>query len=223
MPKYTVQGIDKETGKDRYEVVEARDEKEAAAIASHRGIAIVAGGIDPVPEFDIPDPPSKPSRPGDLEREVAASRPKLSSAQRARSSSYIDQNLDAGEVVIFRAQLSKPLLAFLLVMGALLTPLLCAGVVIIASTLAWYLTTELAITNKKIIAKSGFIRRTTIEMFIRKVETVRVQQSVIGRMFNTGTVTISGAGTPQAPIRGISDPLEFRKAFMRIAQGDEGP
>ena len=77
-----------------------------------------------------------------------------------------------------------------------------------------YKTTELAFTNKRVIAKEGFIKRNTIELTISKVESIQVDQEVFGRMFNFGTLIIGGAGDPQAPIAGISDPIEFRKAFI---------
>jgi uncharacterized membrane protein YdbT with pleckstrin-like domain len=84
-----------------------------------------------------------------------------------------------------------------------------------------YKTTELAITNKRVIAKSGFVSRHTIELNINRVESLQVSQSLLGRMFNFGTLIISGGGNPQAPITGISNPLEFRKAFTE-AQDQSG-
>jgi uncharacterized membrane protein YdbT with pleckstrin-like domain len=75
-------------------------------------------------------------------------------------------------------------------------------------------TTELAITNKRVFAKFGFVSRQTVELNISKVESIQVHQGILGRMFNYGSLVISGAGTPQAPIPGISNPLAFRTAFM---------
>ena len=49
-----------------------------------------------------------------------------------------------------------------------------------------------------------------------KVESVQVNQGMLGRIFNYGTLVISGAGAPQAPIPGISDPMAFRRAFMEF-------
>ena len=81
-----------------------------------------------------------------------------------------------------------------------------------------YTTTELAITNKKIIAKFGFIKRDTIELLLPRAESVQVNQSILGRMFNYGSVIVSGAGNPQAPVPGIDSPIEFRKRFMEIQE-----
>lgn len=77
-----------------------------------------------------------------------------------------------------------------------------------------YKTTELAFTNKRVIAKFGFVSRQTIELNMHKIESMQVNQDVLGRIFNYGTLIISGAGTPQAPIPGISNPIAFRRAFM---------
>jgi uncharacterized membrane protein YdbT with pleckstrin-like domain len=77
-----------------------------------------------------------------------------------------------------------------------------------------YKTTEMAFTNKRVIAKFGFVSRQTIELNISKVESIQVNQGILGRIFNFGTLIVSGAGNPQAPIPGISDPMAFRRAFM---------
>lgn len=74
--------------------------------------------------------------------------------------------------------------------------------------------TELAITNKRIIAKFGLISRQTIEINLHKVESVQVHQGVFGRLLNYGSIVISGAGNPQAPIPYIENPLEFRRQCM---------
>jgi uncharacterized membrane protein YdbT with pleckstrin-like domain len=72
-------------------------------------------------------------------------------------------------------------------------------------------TTELAITDRRVIAKIGLIRRRTWEINAAKVEGVEVDQSIWGRIFGYGTVTVKGTGGGIAPIRNIDDPVEFRK------------
>ena len=71
-------------------------------------------------------------------------------------------------------------------------------------------TTELAITDKRIIFKRGFIRRHTIEMNMDKIESVDVDQSIFGRMFNYGDITVRGTGTGLEPLKDIDDPITFR-------------
>ena len=71
--------------------------------------------------------------------------------------------------------------------------------------------TELAITNRRVIAKVGLIRRKTWEINAAKVEGVEVEQSVWGRILGYGMVTVNGTGGGIAPLRNIDDPVEFRK------------
>jgi uncharacterized membrane protein YdbT with pleckstrin-like domain len=71
-------------------------------------------------------------------------------------------------------------------------------------------TTELAITNRRIIFKRGFIRRHTIEMNMDKIESVDVDQSILGRILNYGDITVRGTGTGLEPLKDIDDPIAFR-------------
>ena len=77
-------------------------------------------------------------------------------------------------------------------------------------------TTEMAVTSKRIIAKQGLIRRKTTELNHSKVESFAVDQSILGRILGYGTVTIQGTGGVQTPIKGIDDPLTFRKEAMQV-------
>ena len=71
-------------------------------------------------------------------------------------------------------------------------------------------TTELAVTDQRVIYKTGLLARHTLEMNRARVESVTVDQTVLARMFGYGTVTVRGVGTAFEPIRNISDPLTFR-------------
>src|SRR5437762_8701994 len=70
--------------------------------------------------------------------------------------------------------------------------------------------TELAVTDQRVIYKTGLIARHTLEMHRARVESVTVDQTVLARMFGYGTVTVRGVGSAFEPIRNISDPLTFR-------------
>ena len=78
------------------------------------------------------------------------------------------------------------------------------------------LTTELAITNKKIIGKIGFIERNIIEIPLEKVESLAIDQSIIGRLLNYGTIIIRGTGTGEVKINFVTNPLKFRKQFLEL-------
>jgi uncharacterized membrane protein YdbT with pleckstrin-like domain len=130
--------------------------------------------------------------------------------------SYVDNTLIEGETVVHRAQVSWwPLIPWILL--GLLTLVIVVGLFILIWVYVKRRTTELAITNKRVIAKRGFIQRDTIEMFLGKVESVHVEQSVTGRMLNYGTVILSGTGVMSSRFENISAPLEFRKRFMSAA------
>lgn len=132
--------------------------------------------------------------------------------------SYIDKALIKDERILYRGNISLWSLSFLIFLGVILLPV-GVGLIFLLVAYIRYKTTELAITNKRVIAKFGFISRRTTELNINKVESIQVEQGVAGRIFDYGSLIISGAGDPQAPIPGISDPMRFRKAFIEAQDG----
>jgi len=74
-------------------------------------------------------------------------------------------------------------------------------------------TTEIAVTDRRIIYKTGFISRETAEMNMHRVETVAVEQSIVGRVLNYGTVDIRGTGAGIEDLKMIADPLALRSAI----------
>jgi uncharacterized membrane protein YdbT with pleckstrin-like domain len=127
--------------------------------------------------------------------------------------SYVEGTLIKDEKVIYTGKISIWSLLPLLILGLILLPFGIGLIFWIAAAIR-YITTELAFTNRRVIAKFGFISRQTIELNLVKVESVQVNQGILGRIFNFGTLVISGAGNPQAPIPGISNPMTFRRSFM---------
>lgn len=71
-------------------------------------------------------------------------------------------------------------------------------------------TTELAVTDQRVIYKTGLLARHTLEMNRGKVESVTVDQTLLGRVFGYGTIIVRGTGSTLEPIRDISNPLTFR-------------
>jgi uncharacterized membrane protein YdbT with pleckstrin-like domain len=71
-------------------------------------------------------------------------------------------------------------------------------------------TTEFAVTSRRVIYKVGLIRRRTVEMNLGAVESVDVEQSILGRILGFGQVHIIGTGGSTTPYPRISDPLTFR-------------
>ncbi|MCX9156411.1 PH domain-containing protein [Niveibacterium sp. 24ML] len=132
--------------------------------------------------------------------------------------SYIEGALTPGEAVIHVGRISLWSQAGTIALGFLLLPLF--GIGLIFWIIAWIRSrsTELAITNKRVIAKFGFISRRTIEINLGKIESIQVDQTVLGRMLNYGSLVIAGAGEAQAPIPHISNPMRFRQMFMQAQE-----
>ena len=84
------------------------------------------------------------------------------------------------------------------------------GLFLIARAAFSQWTTEIAVTDRRVIYKTGFIQRNTTEMHMDKVESVEVKQSVLGRILDYGHVEIRGVGTGFEPLRNIAAPLELR-------------
>jgi uncharacterized membrane protein YdbT with pleckstrin-like domain len=141
--------------------------------------------------------------------------------------SYLDQVLQPGEKILYRTTVSWTLFIpgiALLILAIIVYSALPSGIWASAALIiiglpalfllvrAWFVrwTTEIAVTNSRVILKRGFIRRHTIEMNMDKVESVDVDQSLLGRIFNYGNITVRGTGSSFEPLRMIDHPLRFR-------------
>ncbi len=80
---------------------------------------------------------------------------------------------------------------------------------------AWFhrWTTETDVTNLRVVHKTGFITRKTFEMSLDKIESVDVDQSIAGRIFDYGDVTILGVGKSEEKLQTVTSPLAFRNAI----------
>ena len=149
---------------------------------------------------------------------------------------YIDEIMQPGERVLYSTNehwvfflpaigawlVAVTFLAlwYLLAAGALTFVCLAlaavAGLVALYWTVtAWFhrWTTETDITDMRVVHKTGFIKRRTFEMSLAKVESVDVNQSILGRLMNYGDVTIQGVGEGTQTISTIGAPLGFRNAI----------
>jgi len=135
-------------------------------------------------------------------------------------SSYVEEALVKDERVVHMGHISLWSLWHLIAVGVLLLPAFGLGLIFLVIAYVRYKSVELAVTTKRIIVKHGFVRRQTIEINLNKVESIQVEQGLLGRVFNFGTLIVSGTGTAHAPLTGIAEPMGFRKAFIE-AQGSE--
>ena len=154
--------------------------------------------------------------------------------------SYVEKNLLPGETILCTGRLHwiiylKPMLLMAVGVVVLLLPLFLSGVpaklwiwgaaailvgllaAVPALLRAW--STELVVTSVRIIAKHGMVSRHTIEMLHKRIESLSVQQSIPGRIFDYGTLLIHGTGGGREAIPNIARPLAFRNAAMAAQSG----
>jgi uncharacterized membrane protein YdbT with pleckstrin-like domain len=138
---------------------------------------------------------------------------------------YVEQNLLPNEKIItlghvhwfsYVPSVALSLLGFNFIIstGVFGWLMLIVGLVLIAKVWVHSTSTELAVTNKRVIAKFGFIQRSSIELLHSKVESFHVEQGIFGRIFNFGTVIINGTGGAKTPIPRIAAPLDFRRQAL---------
>lgn len=122
--------------------------------------------------------------------------------------SYVASNLINGETIVCETHLHW--ITFLSIKGLFtlfLTPLVAR----------W--TSEFAVTNKRVVIKTGLIARDTLEMNLQKIESVGVDQSLLGRILGYGDLTIIGTGGTRERFPNIADPVRFRRAFQEQVAG----
>lgn len=149
--------------------------------------------------------------------------------------SYIQQNLIANEKILHRAIVSNayvflgPIItcAVGIIAGSLIgvaggsigaglsigfSFTLIFGLPLLVSGLIKKFTTEVALTNQRVILKWGFVERKTIEIINEKVEGISADQDIFGRLFGYGSITVRGTGSGYTPCPGIVNPQNFRRA-----------
>jgi uncharacterized membrane protein YdbT with pleckstrin-like domain len=98
-------------------------------------------------------------------------------------------------------------------LAALLTVI---GLVFLVREWFGWWTTEIAVTNLRVIYKTGLIKRTTNEMNMDKVESVKVEQSILGRILDYGTVSITGTGAGLEALPLVARPIELRNSITGV-------
>ncbi len=144
--------------------------------------------------------------------------------------SYVQNDLNPGERIVYEASLHwmiylGPML--LLGVGIVMSVpglgfgAMSGGLALLGVALLWLLvsyirqrTSEFAVTDKRVIIKLGWLSRRTIEINMSRVESVQVDQDILGRFLNYGTITVIGTGGTKEPFNLIDDPLAFRRAVQ---------
>lgn len=153
--------------------------------------------------------------------------------------SYIENNLMEDETMVHLTRLHPivlltpaMLVSFLAgtwtivrdVQFANITVLLFLGIALfrLVDRIVFYITSEFGITSKRVLGKTGFIRRRSLDIVLAKVEAIRLSQSILGRILNYGDLEVTGTGGTEEVLRFIPDPLLFRKAVQEQLADIEG-
>jgi membrane protein YdbS with pleckstrin-like domain len=146
--------------------------------------------------------------------------------------SYLDDHLLSDERIVYRARLHWTIFLTSIVvvllgiaLGILLRvvepaywyaglALAGIGLLLAIGPAVRYISSEFAVTDKRVLGKVGFIERESDETLLSKIEAIAVDQGVVARMFGFGTVTITGTGGTQERFAGIGNPLEFRRQIQ---------
>ncbi len=157
--------------------------------------------------------------------------------------SYVDDHLLPGERVVYRAYLHwaafgwSIVLAVLAIAALVVTRLLDAdpnvqlwvpvalGALALFSAIGPYIkraSSEFAVTDKRVIAKVGVVQRDSLETMLSKIEAIGVDQTLMGRLFGYGAITIVGTGGTKEAFDRIAAPLEFRRQVQtQIAAAED--
>lgn len=138
---------------------------------------------------------------------------------------YIEQSLLKDEKIVFTTSLHPvvfliPLL--LLIAGGFLhftgytSIVLYLAVFSGISSLINYMSSEFSLTSKRVIGKTGFLRRKSVDLLLGKVESLKIDQDILGRLLNYGNVVVTGTGATKEIFSNISNPLKLRSEVNSI-------
>lgn len=159
--------------------------------------------------------------------------------------SYVESNLVPGETVIYETRLHWIVMLGHIIVGCLLlvlpgvllllyafrqtdiettnlhlmegggVALLVCGIVTTLVGMVRRNATEMAVTNRRVVIKTGLASRKTVEMLLNKVESIEVIETAFGRMLGYGTIVVIGTGGTPEPFHKVAHPLEFRSQVQQ--------
>jgi uncharacterized membrane protein YdbT with pleckstrin-like domain len=159
--------------------------------------------------------------------------------------SYVESNLVPGETVVYQTRLHWIVMLGHLIVGCLLLALpgvlllyyalrqtgmesgtlhamegggvvlLVCGLLVIVMGMVRRNATEMAVTNRRVVIKTGLTSRKTIEMLLNKVESIEVNETTFGRILGYGAIVVIGTGGTTEPFHTIAHPLEFRSQVQQ--------
>lgn len=145
--------------------------------------------------------------------------------------SYIENNLMEDESMVHRTRLHPIILLWPAMMTSFLAgtfslvediPYAQVGVLLVLAAAGYrlldrillYISSEFGVTSKRVLGKTGIIRRSSLDIVLAKVEAIRLSQTILGRILNYGDIEVTGTGGTEEVLRFIPDPLVFRKVVQ---------
>jgi len=141
---------------------------------------------------------------------------------------YVDKILVEDEIIYFRAKKAWILLIFIIIFMIFgswissnidtysLVITIVFFIFLIFRVILAFISTEFALTNRRIIGKRGFILRNTFEINLKQLESISISQPLIGRIFGFGNITIVGIGGTKEEFKAIMNPYELQKQFNSL-------
>ncbi len=146
-------------------------------------------------------------------------------------SKYVEQTMSSGESLIYEAKLHwivfrwVALVLFLFFIAIVSSPSsqeassfipLLLLILLLFGSPTWltYKKSEFAVTNKRLVVKVGWISRRTLELNVDKIESASVDQGIMGRLFDYGTITFTGLGATKERFKKVANPFGLRAAVM---------
>ena len=149
--------------------------------------------------------------------------------------SYVEANLMQGEQIVYQTSLHWLMYFWPIVLAVvglfMLLGVPALGLIVLALAallgVVVFITVhnaEFAVTNKRVIMKTGWLNRRSLELLLSKIESIAVDQGFAGKLWGYGTIVLSGTGGSHEPFQNISDPFEFRKQVQEeIARVQDTP
>ena len=129
--------------------------------------------------------------------------------------SYIEDTISDDEIIVYVVKFHWTY-TFVAYLYLIFLGIFIIGIIIFIKMMINKWTTERALTNTRYIQKIGWIARNTEEISINKIEEVELKQSIIGRIFDCGSVSISGTGLGNILLKSIDSPLIFQKYLNNL-------
>ncbi len=147
--------------------------------------------------------------------------------------SYVKKNLVAGETLVYQTGVHWSVLfwpavlailigaagvaAFVLRRDLLILGVVCllVAAIVLISAIVKRNATEIGVTNRRVIIKTGLLSRRSLEIMLPKVESIAINEPAMGRILGYGTVVIHGTGGTPEPFDKIAHPSEFRREVQQ--------